>query len=218
MPVPIFYRKTPEGSIATYNFIDLAEGTGVVQYYGAKVSGAYLLTTNQLYSDEITTSGTAITSSAYVQSNSVNFDLTFNKPQNIKGDVLVNHTLGCYTALDFTRKTFASYAVVKYDGTTSTTLASGNSSVYDLTSLGLTGTGSKEMLTKLNIPTVQHFKKGHTLRIHVEQWGVSNGSNGVIFGYGHDPQGRADPTPSEKTVSGAQTTKLSVYVPFVIDL
>ena len=36
MPIPIVHRKSAENVIATYDYIDIAEGTGTVQYYGIR--------------------------------------------------------------------------------------------------------------------------------------------------------------------------------------
>ena len=47
MPIPVVYRKSSENVVASYDYTDLAEGTGVVQYYGCKsqVSGATVVFT-----------------------------------------------------------------------------------------------------------------------------------------------------------------------------
>lgn len=95
MGVPLVYRKTGEQTITTYDFFDLADGSGQVVLYGAvdstgrdSFSGGYL-TRNTPYSDSITSSGAQL-SGSYWKDIDKDFDLDVNKPIVLKGTCSFN--------------------------------------------------------------------------------------------------------------------------------
>lgn len=54
MVLPVVYRTGGESAAATYDFMDLADGSGVVTLYGGiDQSAAGVLSRNQFYSDVI---------------------------------------------------------------------------------------------------------------------------------------------------------------------
>ena len=80
--LPVAFPIPGESAIASYSYTDIAEGTGVVSFYGAETydttaSTKYILTTNSIISNNpeiISPNG------------NYDFDLTpFNMPKTIKG-------------------------------------------------------------------------------------------------------------------------------------
>jgi hypothetical protein len=70
----------------------------------------------------------------------------------------------------------------------------------------------------LDIPKTT-FKKGETLRLTVEQWGmVSDGAATAKFFFGHDPRGRATTTPESPITFGTDVSTSNFFVPVRIDL
>jgi len=92
MGVPVVYRKKSPTSLTNYDFMDLADGAGVVTLYGAidangggVLSGGYL-TRSTPYADAITSGKTSYgMSGSYFAYINKNFDLPINKPISTKG-------------------------------------------------------------------------------------------------------------------------------------
>ena len=84
------YPQPAEQLIASYNYIDVAEGTGIINYYGIITSEGGRLTTNPLYSTVVQTKGSKITGTSWGKSIDKDFDLDLNLPQNVKGTMLIN--------------------------------------------------------------------------------------------------------------------------------
>ncbi len=228
--------------LVNYDYFDIAEGVGYVVYFGAKGDdGEYIVsTTSQIYSEEIcsyienqTVSGTA---TKYFN---FDFDLTFNRPKNIKGVISVNVPEGVAATTDNIQKTIEYYCVVKvyhYDGSSETLLATGQSktisgNIKDSTK----AVDSTILLMKCDVTTQTHFKKGETLRFTVEGWfkmATGTGTTHIIMG--HDPKNRvwqsgarggavntrnilANEPPAGGTII-YQNTQMIFHVPFVLDI
>src|SRR3990167_4164279 len=104
--LPLNIPIPQSAAIASFNYTDIAEATGIVSFYGAvHTSGSsayppadqtgYYLTTTTPYSNQVIVSGAIIAGAGqgYVSSNN-NFDITFNRPQNVKGNAYLNIVLG----------------------------------------------------------------------------------------------------------------------------
>lgn len=239
LPIP------SEPSIASYNYTDIASGIGYVVYYGAKGdNGEYFLTTNKIYSEEIATftedTATTQTPTKWID---LDFDVTFNLPRNIKGDVIANIPMGCSAdqATSYTEKFYVIVKVIHYDGTTETEIGSGTSIETSLSlATGGTAFAARTHLIKANIANIKHFKKGETLRLTVEGWFYNTaGTVNVTTILGHDPMGRTldfnnpempylgsgEPTEvrlANEVLGGGTvvdlTTEMIFHIPFIIDL
>lgn len=86
--LPKFFRTTGEGNLATFDFYDLATGTGYVTLYGltvgdsATATASYALTTNEMFSaNPVTTSAGAM---------EIYFDLAVDATITVDGDAIIN--------------------------------------------------------------------------------------------------------------------------------
>jgi len=203
--VPKFFRQAGDPIIASYDFVDVAEGTGIVLFYGlttfeAKTYGFRLsreVMRSQLIDSNLT-SGIA----APVEED-LNFDLTpYNLPQVVKGTAYLNCCLGTGGA-----QGFASGSIIRLRGVTETLIGQASSAIL------LTGT--KQMLMKI-ICTETEFKKDDVLRLKL---GVvkTAGNDTTTIELGHDPANRdADNYIKPVTVAN-DTTQVKLWVPFKID-
>ena len=221
--LPLAFPIQSSPSIATYSYTDIAEGTGIVKFYGAVhnegETNSFMLTTNTPYSNQIIVSGAVTTTASAERLRNDTFSVTFNRPQNLKGKAYLNMSIGGnlvsgYDAVE--RMAVSGAYLAKFDGTTETAitvLVSGASMLH-----GGVDVTSKTILTEFNISSVAHFKKGDSLRLIIPLWAFNGYDNGEMThgGYGCDPIGRADP--NGKTINTTETTKMELYVPFVLNI
>jgi len=192
MPVPVTYRTGGEGAIASYNYTDISEGTGVVVLNGfsTEASGAgieYKLTTTTPYSSYIETSG-----APWV------FNLSaFNLPKTIKGTAIVK--LAAYLISGAPTEHTLTVSIQKV--TTSGTTTLGSVETPQL---------SNPINYTLNIPlTETNFKKGDNLRLNI----AKNGGAPIVLA--HDPANREGSYIKPVTTF---PTKLIAHIPFKLDL
>jgi predicted acyl esterase len=204
------YQHQPT-AIASYNYTDLADQTGVVKFYGfTKHDGTtktYGLGINPIYSNDIESTGLRDSIGDF------DFDLTaFNNPNTIRGTAVINLCARGTGEAGTTTTTWVHARIRKWDGTTETEIANGRSEGFNATST----TTIKIVNFKVDIPKTQ-FKKGETLRITIELR-FSNSSSDQGGSMAHDPMNRDGTTISPSTDDPTSTTKLEVYIPFDIDL
>lgn len=214
--IPQNFPPVQDAAIATYDYTDIAEGTGIVTYYGAKNQSSYILTRDSLYTDDTNSSGDGVTSASTTSVQTMtklfdhDYDLEFNFPKTVKGTAHCNITLGTYSTER--RLIKAVWDVQKYDGTTETHLISGASTVENY---GSSGVAATIKLISLDVPET-HFKKGETLRCTIELWGQATAGVSGTFGYAHDPMNRNDGG-STQIVDDDTDTRLIFKIPFRID-
>lgn len=225
--VPQGFGSVPPNASASYDYFDIAAGTGVVQFYAANgPSGTNFLTENQIYSDliilgnEFATINTADGQGAKI---SFDFDVTFNKPQDIEGTCIVEIPHGWRdTGNQTTNQRMHAY-IRKWDGATEINLVSMSGSEWLASGQGA-GVETKTTLSTLSgeIP-FNHFKAGETLRLTVEDSTWEAGGNTHHIFIGADPQGRltndkARISNATLTFASGDVTALRCFVPFRIDL
>jgi hypothetical protein len=215
MALPQTYVIPGPASIASYNWFDISQGLGYVNYYGytsdtPTASGAlYSLTTNSdVYSSTIESRKTSGLSTAdqYME---LTFDApSFAQPKIIKGSAIL--TLSHSSVL--TSSSSADYiqaALQKWDGTTATNISivSGAAS----TTTGLVRENTSTLL--IPIPRTG-IGVGESIRLNIKKI-LTTGSSTEFFAIAHDPKDRDGNyiTPSTDTTS---TTKLILSVPFEI--
>jgi len=216
MALPIIYRTSPE-LLTSYNYIDVASGTGYILFYGANVSsenisGIYILTNNSFYSNNIATA-LRTDSSSFVLLHDHDYEVVMNKSQVLRGLALFSMTIGFLPTGTQTPHIYFIAKLRKWDGTTETEIASGTSD--DFTQPAGAGTYSKTKSIQINVPTTK-IKKGETLRLTIEIWVKEETGNLCAFGYGHDPKDRNDDG-TYKVINDTDTTILEAHIPFRID-
>lgn len=199
MSLPPFFKGGFNQAIATFDFIDIADGTGKSTLHGlsntTSTGTTYELDSGSPYSSTIETSaiGTATTFTKIIDKD---FDMaTFNTSRTLLGTSTFQlcaeiDESGTGSAGDI----LSAYIVIKvrkWDGTTETEIASVQSQTMVVT------VGTNDPLTTiLSMPleiSSTGFKAGETLRVTVEGWGKATGGatvKDIRLTIGHDPINR----------------------------
>jgi hypothetical protein len=230
--LPKKFRKSPEANI-NFDYTDIIEGVGYKLYYGAQgASGAYLVTSNPFYAERIhTSSGAIISKNTFDKHFDYDFDLKFNNPVNLVGDVFMNVPFGLNNQSGENNAFLMQLAglVYHYDGSTETLLASGASIVFYTDALASDGVEYGDMaLIKANIPTAQHFNTGEILRFTLQGYYKTtsgDATEAAYVGIAHDPQNRNDvdiktsqTATQYQVIDGTKPTKMEFHVPFQVDV
>jgi hypothetical protein len=200
-----------------YSYEDVAGGIGYLVYYAATTyngSKQYVLTNEAVYSDNIYEYGTT-TSGTDVLVFNQNFDATFNLPRTAKGTVLISIPVA-FSVSSGSHNIEATFTLIKVSGSTSTTLGTASTNLYQTTGTGISG-NQRVLTTNMTIDRT-HFKKGDTLRLQTQVYTTWNGVGGSIWFFGHDPVGRTGDGLYVPFDSVGTTSKLSLYMPYVINI
>ena len=168
------YRGIPEPNLASYDFYDLATGTGYKNFYGAdlSLSGAstYRLTTQTPYA--------LVGSTSYYEvASDLDFDVTFEVPITLEGDCLVSVpiTSGSNFTATLTLRFY------KVDGVTETLIGEAMNASKALNN-------SSAIITWVYDMPLTHFKRGEKLRLNLI--GSNPGGTKILI-YLHDPKSRS---------------------------
>lgn len=228
MAVPRVYRRTGEPIVASYDFQEIAQDTGVIRYrlFATQNSSAvaYKAGISDVYSQPKGTKGTATTSLSYVKTNTFNFDaVTFKKPLTLRGDVVINVTHGTQGQAGVGSNTYLIIHVSKVDAAgTETSL--GNVTSLEADPVDGAGATNEFRTSCLTIsPTETNFIIGDKIRFRVEMY-TKSASGGAASGViAHDPQNRdisaaeLDITSGTAGITAATNpTKFDVYVPYKV--
>lgn len=204
--LPTNFPAPQEAALASYNYTDVAEGTGLIVYYGwaheDSVGKKYALTTDSgLKSRYQEQSVTLSNGSAFVKEFDLDFDLpSLNIPRTLRGTALFNAPILIAASGE---SAYIIAKVRKYDGTTETDLVTAQSGTF----LADAGTANTTIiLAWTGVIPKTNFKRGETIRVTLEYYG--KGTN--TFAIGHDPANR-DGT----NITGCL---LKINLPFKIDL
>ena len=228
--------------LVNYDYFDIAEGVGVTVYFGLKGDdGEYFVSSSSTVASEAiaTFLDEETLTASFVKKFDLDFDLTFNRPKNIKGSLLGNIPIGI-SAVDDLAKTIEYYCVMKvyhYDGSTETLLATGQSETINqgLLQTSLRSFNAMLALCHADITTIKHFKKGETLRFSIEGWYKKiDGTGTVHCMICHDPANRPwqsgkrpqdvaslNEFANEPTGGGSlsyERTQMTFHVPFILDV
>lgn len=228
--IPPTYSRDTEASIATFNFTDIATGTGYSTFYGLRGDADEYATviSTDIYSERMHTSEAQTLDTTFTEHLNIDFDIIFNLPRNMRGIVIGNIPIGIQNIA--ASRTYAYYIEMKVyhvtSGGTETLLGTGTSDEFFDVVAGAT-IDSEIALCFYDQTAVQHFKKGEKLRFSIGAfYKVTSGTNSSWVGIGHDPQNRTDgavfdtaPGTSElQVIEDNHPTRMSFHVPFVIDL
>ena len=198
--------------IPTYQFIDLAAGTGFISFYAGKTVDLNLLSNYQFYSDNITTYA-SIPQGSYELIIDNDFDVVFNRPINISGLTILNIPIGLTgSQVNCDINSYIVVTLKKWDGVTETTIATNQT-----TQVNMATNGSYYYMTAtdLNIP-LTHIKIGETLRLTLECYAKYNHAVGGTqnFILGHDPKSRT----TGWDTTGAVPSQLVLQLPVRLNL
>lgn len=211
--MPINFPLPSESAVASYNYTDMAEGTGVTMFYLAATNGDNILTPNQIYSDVIEYStGAHNLTTDFVKNMDVDYDLSaFNSPRTVKGTAYINFTGHIWKSGTAVVTSKFTIKVRKWDGTTETEI--GNATTAEITDAA----GYK--LTALAIPLTQtHFGIGDVLRVTIEGYDKEAAPDSTnILIVGQDPMNRDGTYIIPSTDDPVSITQSKIWIPFKIE-
>jgi len=206
MTIPLKYPAAMEAAIASYDYIDVANGAGYNLFYGiaseleiggAGVASYALITNTQAYSSNPVTSNTGI------GPNKIAFSLSpFNLPRLAQGTAYLSCGLGAGAG-----------AIAKISGAIIQHVR--NNVETDITALAKSGTitnDSKMMFLPMPL-TPTKFKRGDILRLRITLWSSVAGAASVEIG--NDPKNQA----GSYIIPGTKdSTIMALHMPFKVDL
>lgn len=196
MGLPINYRKSSEGVIASYDFFDFAARVGYKRFYGLRNNEGDRLIVSAIDSNSTNTAVTDGGATIY-------FDIMFNSPNGVYGSAFFSALYSVYNSTGNPKTSLTIEPFKVNIDTTTTSLATA------ITTDEITGGGTiayKRCGAIIEIPKT-HFKKGEKLRLKVilNRTGDTSGQR-ILY---HNPM--------NVTVGGYSTTLL-FDVPFLVDL
>lgn len=211
-------------ALASYSFSDLANVSGVVTYYGAKDEDLWFLTSsNSVRSNRVMTLIQAQTDNTDTIQHDLDFDLEFNLPQTIKGEVQVATPVLLRNASGGTITTYNLYTKIyvrRVRNGVESDIASDTGETLQPLSVGNGVQYRANQSVSVTVPRTL-YKKGDKLRITVEfhAWNTSSGSSD--YAVGHDPANR--PSDDYTDTAGAAYTfdtepsTLIIQIPYRIN-
>lgn len=209
--LPITFPKPGERPLASFNWYDLADGTGIIEFMPCKVNTGdgtydYIMTTNSaMYSstDGSTTLGDG--NGALVQE--FDFDIVLNLPRIVaKADCIVSIPLSLYTP-GGTSSVWVKARLYHYDGSTETAMTS--QITGDTWSSGASGSVQyKRIVIQLPITSKTRFAKGDILRLNIEAWSQLDNNPSNNWAVGHSP--------ASQTSAWTTGQKLNCLIPFEV--
>ena len=208
MPIQRTYRKEGEGGIASYDWTDIAEGTGLVTFYGCSdaISGATtysLINNSSIYSDSAALELVRDTEG----STTISFDTPkFNLPRIVKGTAYFSAAFRIDTTPG---QTYLRLQLNKLNGSVATPISSFIKSSQKYFSVADNGM----YFVKMPISGANVIKAGEQIRLTLELTRGGAGIAAVAF----DPANRdaAYITPSTQP---KLTSRMRVFIPFRIDI
>lgn len=198
--------------LANYNFVDIAAGTGYINFYAGNTVDKVLLSNFTYYSDVIKHTSGAITFGADQLLFDVDFDTVLNRPLDVRGLGIVNVPIACNTASGSSFVNgYVTVILRKWNGV-ETDIVSNTSSGWSVASAITYDTLSVD----LDIP-LTHFKIGETLRLTLKVYGSGTGDNpgaARYVSYADDPKGRT----TGWDTSGAVPSQLMFQCPVRLNL
>ena len=168
MTLPQKFPTPPPSAIASYDYVDIASGTGHVTFYGSgALTGAgseiYLIQ-NQFYGNVTILEGTHV------------LDLSpFNFPKVLKGTAYIDFWL-------YKSTTDTNAVTMKFQKVSDTTTDISSATV----TRNITTTGYNHLIMPISL-TETHFKRGDILRLHIVIPAVGGANSIDLFPLGSYP-------------------------------
>lgn len=219
--LPSVVQREGEGAIASYSFTDIVNGAGYVRYYGGFIdTGDYIMSPTIFHSNAIETrdSFSPPTSKGSAQFD-IDFDTTeFTNPRNIRGTAYVSVPFAVNVTGGATENHNVQITarVRKWDGSTETDIASGDSEVMQETT---NSTGNIQGVATAKVAVSKTlFKIGETLRITVEFYYWSSQTYARSASVAHSPKGAISDNFRTSLFSDGDVTTMEALVPYEIEL
>ena len=170
MTIPTIFTPEVERQIVSYDYFDISNGIAYDIYYGTiGDDGTYIATTtNTTYSERIHTGVKETITATFVKwVGDLDFDITFNLPRNIKGDVLLNVPIGVHRATAVNPFYYVTGEVLHVTALgAETSMGTGQSATFVVEDIGASPNDiwSDMALLKISV-NLKHFKKGEKLRL-----------------------------------------------------
>ena len=217
------YLSKPS-AIATYDYTDVASGTGYSVFYGGTVntSGSYVLADNSYYSNTVTT--WRVATATMTKLIDADFDVQINRPLIVDGDFIVSLSLGIGrktpAAPGYTTTANLSGAIILDDGSENVL---GTFTSTNLVAVDASEPFKTKVMTMSTPVSLTQFKSGNILRVTIEGWAKVDSAYEAYVGIGHDAKNRNDPEAVRKTIYDESTssygpTIMEVHVPFKVDV
>ena len=203
--LPINFPLPSESAVASYDWIDITDGTGYKTFYAAACATSaatlYFLTKNPIDSGPIylTVAGAGNTEQ--------DFDSLFNRPATIEGEAILSMTIGKSAGAASTG--YVDVYFIRVD-TAAAEHAIANIRT-ETVSQNAAGPNYARITTKLTIPQT-HFAIGEKLRITLKLTTAGAATNYYLY---IDPSARASFTDDN---GFAASSDLPIYVPFKVEL
>jgi len=210
MPVPVVYRKSGEGAIASYNFYDIGAGIGYKTFYGMDL--VEVSTDKYALSPEVLSPLVGYTYSGQGGTLDLDFDLSIQIPLILKGNCLINVPIGCEVPSLQDLTIPVTIKLYKVSGGVETQLGGTVTKSIILLAVNTGANKHKILAGRIIVPTTL-FKSGDTIRISVATAACGANNRSVIY---HDPtNSTANLYPGDGSTS---SISLLVDLPFRIDL
>jgi len=210
-----------QNAIASYSSVDVLDGVGYINFYPCafKLSGS---TTYGVAQSTGLASGKVVQKivGAAPTPTTINYDLVFNKPQSIKGKLLLSYSLGIGIGNGGAGTQVFTIAKIYKVSSATTQLGATITNAALITNAGdksMTAMNSFDLSDQVYI-----FKAGDILRVQIYLAG--GGGSTTTYGYGQDPAATADAadaaaSPAElQCITSGYTTRMTIAVPFILDL
>ena len=190
--------------LANYDFVDIASGTGYVNFYAGNTVDLKILSNFTYYSKDVQLQGTSTHGAGDELILDTDYDCVINRPLNLKGLGVVN--VPVYSGYS-SNVVYVIVILRKWNGVTETDIVTNTSSTFS-------GAALFSMLSvDLDIP-LTHFKIGETLRLTIQYHCTNTTGSNFTVGYGQDPKGRTSGFDS----TGAVPSTLTFQCPVRLNL
>lgn len=199
MAIPTTFPPVQNQAIASYSYTDIAEGTGMTNFYLAQTIDS--TGTNTILTTQLARSAVNEISTGDAAGREDDFDLTaFNIPKTIEGTALISFH---QRDTDSTSNNSVTITIKKWDGTTETELGTNTTETIN--------DESKRVLLEIPL-TRTHFRKGDVLRVtmKITRGGTFPGAGEGIYG--------TSPAAEISDNLAATETKSIITIPFILDV
>ena len=211
LPIPA------ETAIASYNFTDIASGTGYVTFFGIEYEDdTHGLSPNQVTSEEYRSASTGTGGTALREE--FDFDTeAFNLPRHVKGDLLVTEAYACSEAGTPNTTVFTKVRIF-HVASDSTETEIGTQITTDTITSSSDANLKLGKRTTIKFTVDKLFKKGEKLRVNIEVHGSGGSGNSRYYLYHSGDNKGTGPTEDDSNEFIVVDPNLIISIPFEIDI